>query len=94
VLTSLGYKQREIAEELGVTEKSVETILYRHRKRIERRDCMSKRNEPGIEVLIERSSLGTREARQARRSVSKATGRMLVNRAAKMPKIVRNQGKG
>jgi hypothetical protein len=55
---------------------------------------MSKRNEPGIEVLIERSSLGTREARQARSSVSKATGRTLVNRAARMPRIVRNQGKG
>jgi hypothetical protein len=54
---------------------------------------MSKR-EPEIEVLIERSSLGTREARQARRSVSKATGRALVDRSARMPRIVRNQGKG
>jgi DNA-directed RNA polymerase specialized sigma24 family protein len=38
LLTSLGCKQREIAKELGLTEKAVETILYRHRKRIERKD--------------------------------------------------------
>jgi DNA-directed RNA polymerase specialized sigma24 family protein len=38
LLTSLGCKQREIAKELGLTEKAVEAVLYRHRKRIERKD--------------------------------------------------------
>jgi DNA-directed RNA polymerase specialized sigma24 family protein len=36
--TWLGCTQREIAKELDLTEKAVEAILYRHRKRIERKD--------------------------------------------------------
>jgi hypothetical protein len=42
---------------------------------------MTNREKP-IKVLIEQSSLGTDKARRARKSVSEATGRMLVKRAA------------
>jgi len=35
LLTGLGFRQREIAQRLAVSEKAVETIVYRHRKRLE-----------------------------------------------------------
>jgi len=37
VLKAAGYTQPEIARRLGVSEKTIEMIMYRQRKRMERR---------------------------------------------------------
>jgi hypothetical protein len=54
---------------------------------------MTSRTDP-IEVLIERSSLGTDKARRARKSVSEATGRMLAKRAAQGSWAARKKREG